>query len=631
MTISNTSRTAGPFLGNGVTKRFPFAYKVFDRVDVLVALTSASGVETVLTQDADYTVTLNNDQNLNPGGYIDLTVAPASGTLLAATSNVAIVQQLELTNNGGFYPKVINDALDRMVINIQQLAGKIGQGLGIGMAAISQSALDALALVQQIGAAGGSGLVGFLQAGVNAILRKVQDKLREVVSVTDFGAKGDGVTDDTAAIQAALNYVMKAGTPKKLLIPNGAAGVYKVTASLQITGGGITIEWENPNITLQKNFNGHVFSVKAGFVRFINPGIDGNGAAGFTGGGIWFGDTPTYFTYDCRIDSPRIFGTKDSCILMQGPRGAAGLLVIGGSLLTYNASGASSGGYPSVRIVGAKDNDVSNRQFIGVTSSSQPLIDVTGMAVTKISNCFTGTIFFKGNPDVTGVGVNPYDSCIEIFIDNTYIRDGITISGGEVMVDNCLTHGKAPLYDGVPYGGAPSGFGTYGWKMTSDTIACRIGPTNYTSWGVLDESPNGHAIENQCSSFSYGRPIVTLWTGTGSNPNIGNGQQLTEYDQNYKTISYRVALTTGTTTTLGTGDWWFQLPFWVNTAVPNIGKWAMYRPGLGWLSGAVVLISTGSVHKVALLDNAGGYIGAANPASIPAGTSLYIDYVYSRG
>ena len=62
----------------------------------------------------------------------------------------------------------------------------------------------------------GASVVGYTQGGSGASDRTVQSKLRDIVSVKDFGAVGDGVTDDTAAIQAALdahdNVFVPAGT-----------------------------------------------------------------------------------------------------------------------------------------------------------------------------------------------------------------------------------------------------------------------------------------------------------------------------------------------------------------------------------------------------------------------------------
>jgi hypothetical protein len=53
-------------------------------------------------------------------------------------------------------------------------------------------------------ASGGSALVGFLPAGTGATARTAQAKMRETISVRDFGAVLDGSTNDAAAVQAAF-------------------------------------------------------------------------------------------------------------------------------------------------------------------------------------------------------------------------------------------------------------------------------------------------------------------------------------------------------------------------------------------------------------------------------------------
>ena len=70
-----------------------------------------------------------------------------------------------------------------------------------------------------------SDLVSYLPAGTGAVATTVQTKLRETVSVKDFGAVGNGVTDDTAAIQAAID--VNAGG---LFFPKGTYVVSPVSA-----------------------------------------------------------------------------------------------------------------------------------------------------------------------------------------------------------------------------------------------------------------------------------------------------------------------------------------------------------------------------------------------------------------
>jgi hypothetical protein len=74
--------------------------------------------------------------------------------------------------------------------------------------------------------------LGFLQAGGSAATRTIQDKLRDIVSVKDFGAAGDGVTNDTAAIQAAIAAILPTGI---VFFPSGRYVHTGLTVSANIT------------------------------------------------------------------------------------------------------------------------------------------------------------------------------------------------------------------------------------------------------------------------------------------------------------------------------------------------------------------------------------------------------------
>ena len=91
-------------------------------------------------------------------------------------------------------------------------------------------------IASDLSASSGASLVGFLQSGTGATARTTQAKLRDVVSVKDFGAVGDGVTDDTAAIQAAITFAATRSLVGGIVyLPPGS---YKTSSTIYTYGAG---------------------------------------------------------------------------------------------------------------------------------------------------------------------------------------------------------------------------------------------------------------------------------------------------------------------------------------------------------------------------------------------------------
>ena len=82
------------------------------------------------------------------------------------------------------------------------------------------------------GSTANSSAVDYNQGGTGAVDRTVKAKLQESVSVKDFGAVGDGVTDDAAAFTAAANAINTAGGGN-LYIP-ASSGYYVINTDVTI-------------------------------------------------------------------------------------------------------------------------------------------------------------------------------------------------------------------------------------------------------------------------------------------------------------------------------------------------------------------------------------------------------------
>jgi hypothetical protein len=141
--IVDGPRVAGPYLTNGSQTVFPFDFKVLDRDDIRVVRTELSGGEAYnLVFNTEYTVSLNTDQDNNPGGTITTTTTLPSGHRLTLTSDAEIEQPVVFTNTGGFYPSVLNDSLDRLTIIAQQLRVDVDRAFKVPLGSEAIDAVD---------------------------------------------------------------------------------------------------------------------------------------------------------------------------------------------------------------------------------------------------------------------------------------------------------------------------------------------------------------------------------------------------------------------------------------------------------------------------------------------------------
>ena len=149
----------------------------------------------------------------------------------------------------------------------------------------------------------GSNLIGFIQAGSGAVARTAQSKMREVVSVKDFGAVGDGVTDDKAAIQLALNSGAKE-------VVFSAGSTYLTDGGLTLTTAGVTVICTGATIKLKNNATSLAMLFISATDCVVDGGTwDGNKANGNATGSTYNSYNIAMYADRCTVKNIRSINT----------------------------------------------------------------------------------------------------------------------------------------------------------------------------------------------------------------------------------------------------------------------------------------------------------------------------------
>lgn len=131
---STTSRVS--YTGNGSVDTYSYTFKVFDEDDLLVTVRDTSDAQTTLVKTTDYTVT---GVGATAGGTIVLVNSAQSwldaegdlktGYVLVIRRKLQIKQETDIRNADSYYPEVIEDQFDSLVMIDQQQQDEIDRSV----------------------------------------------------------------------------------------------------------------------------------------------------------------------------------------------------------------------------------------------------------------------------------------------------------------------------------------------------------------------------------------------------------------------------------------------------------------------------------------------------------------------
>jgi hypothetical protein len=430
-------------------------------------------------------------------------------------------------------------------------------------------------------------------AGTGAVATTVQAKLRESVSVKDFGAVGNGIVNDTAAIQAAITATVAGGT---LFFP---AGDYIISSQLTVSKA-ITIRGSTQYqtaiiaaacsgflISLASHVQIHNLEIAASVRHTITPnayiGIDVAGSTGtrpfnhvyrdvfidgfFTGyrsAWLWSSTFSNFKTGACAIGIKATNLSANNVVSGCSFSGAAGLAGSRGIQLDGNV-------------------DPTEGWMISDTLIDDFEVGIEGIAATHvyISNCIidhnrvNGILIsgsganFGGNWIVRGCYVAMQGSSGDVAIKSTNAASNTQNRGNIITGNQVLVYTGSTCINGIQMSGSQA----VNNVITDNTIK------GFSTYDIRTNTGPDIVTNNSCQSAIATNLLIAGSAIVKNNRGVLNFAEFTQFEtlgQNKVTWSYSIP-TTGTWTQ---GDICWKsntaaggIPGWICTTGGTPGTW----------------------------------------------------------
>jgi hypothetical protein len=493
---------------------------------------------------------------------------------------------------------------------------------------------------------------------VGAVSTNVEAKLAQTVSVKDFGAVGNGIANDRAAIQAAFD------ASKSVFFP---AGTYYVG---QLASGATAIDLrgkgDNINILTQ------------GFVELVCETTNDSETSFFL-----IRPTDNSSTSHFYCDPIRF---RDTGFTSTFPyRGATGFLIQNGNSNWGNLRFIGIYGkdiWQAISVTNAGNTDITNNRvrgiFIdeifvdggiyGVNLAAQG----DGVYIKKIVTnavyrplfvynvtSVEAVVFARNNLSTSGAinigwtstATAPVTSAIKVRYVARQCSTALqhvliniigpslgVIKGIDLDLDIEDVVSGNPAVDFVTYtmsGGFPTA-ATLANVVTDVVIRGRVADStnviktdaNYTTAGLITLLSTNILVDATVYNnfkFTTVRTFVPTWTGSVSNPVIGNGALAGEFFVANGICQVTIQMNAGSTTTFGSGSWSFALPVTCRSINSQMGSALALDAGTLYYVGTAF---AGGTAMQVTFDQTGNQAQATVPFTWATGDTLQMTVSY---